>query len=127
MRTTALTLSLALTLLAPAQEIALPTDNNLSPSFQDTIASNIDAWTACERIDAGGPDYVNAVAAVDTGIAGLDDILGGGLTPHRVYLLEGNPGSGYGQDEDRRRSTAAGFDHHLVKPIDIDSLVKLLG
>jgi len=29
-----------------------------------------------------------------TGIPGLDDILGGGLTPHRVYLIEGNPGSG---------------------------------
>lgn len=29
-----------------------------------------------------------------TGIAGLDDILGGGLTPNRVYLIEGNPGSG---------------------------------
>jgi circadian clock protein KaiC len=29
-----------------------------------------------------------------TGIAGLDDILGGGLTPHRLYLLEGMPGSG---------------------------------
>lgn len=29
-----------------------------------------------------------------TGIAGLDDILEGGFTPHRVYLLEGVPGSG---------------------------------
>ncbi|HUQ25590.1 MAG TPA: ATPase domain-containing protein [Burkholderiales bacterium] len=29
-----------------------------------------------------------------TGIAGLDDILNGGLTPHRLYLLEGMPGSG---------------------------------
>jgi circadian clock protein KaiC len=29
-----------------------------------------------------------------TGIAGLDDILGGGFTPHRLYLIEGNPGSG---------------------------------
>ena len=29
-----------------------------------------------------------------TGIEGLDDILGGGLTPNRVYLVEGNPGSG---------------------------------
>jgi circadian clock protein KaiC len=28
------------------------------------------------------------------GIAGLDDILGGGLTPHRVYLVEGTPGTG---------------------------------
>ncbi|HEX6156563.1 MAG TPA: ATPase domain-containing protein [Burkholderiales bacterium] len=34
----------------------------------------------------------SAVAA--TGVAGLDDILGGGLTPHRLYLLEGMPGSG---------------------------------
>jgi circadian clock protein KaiC len=29
-----------------------------------------------------------------TGIAGLDDILGGGLTPNRLYLVEGMPGSG---------------------------------
>jgi circadian clock protein KaiC len=29
-----------------------------------------------------------------TGIAGLDDILGGGFTPNRLYLVEGNPGSG---------------------------------
>ena len=31
---------------------------------------------------------------VSTGIAGLDDILRGGLTPGRLYLVEGNPGSG---------------------------------
>jgi circadian clock protein KaiC len=31
---------------------------------------------------------------VATGIAGLDDVLGGGFTPDRVYLVEGNPGSG---------------------------------
>jgi PAS domain S-box-containing protein len=34
--------------------------------------------------------------------------------------------TGYGQDEDRRRSTEAGFDHHLVKPVDIDALLDLL-
>ena len=31
---------------------------------------------------------------VKTGIAGLDDVLGGGLTPDRLYLVEGVPGSG---------------------------------
>ncbi len=35
--------------------------------------------------------------------------------------------SGYGQEEDRRRSAAAGFDHHLVKPVDFDSLITLIG
>ena len=34
--------------------------------------------------------------------------------------------SGYGQDEDRRRSYAAGFHHHLVKPVDVDSLMALI-
>ena len=33
-------------------------------------------------------------ALVETGIQGLDDILGGGLTPHRLYLIEGDPGAG---------------------------------
>ncbi len=31
---------------------------------------------------------------VQTGIPQFDDILGGGLTPNRVYLLHGSPGSG---------------------------------
>jgi CheY-like chemotaxis protein len=34
--------------------------------------------------------------------------------------------SGYGQDEDRRRSREAGFDFHLVKPLDHDALLSLL-
>ncbi len=33
-------------------------------------------------------------AAVATGIGGLDNILGGGFTPNRIYLIEGDPGSG---------------------------------
>ncbi|PWT81426.1 MAG: circadian clock protein KaiC [Acidobacteria bacterium] len=30
----------------------------------------------------------------ETGIAGLDEILGGGLPSHRLYVVEGDPGSG---------------------------------
>ena len=34
--------------------------------------------------------------------------------------------TGWGQDEDRRRSADAGIDHHLVKPVDVDALERLL-
>jgi DNA-binding response OmpR family regulator len=34
--------------------------------------------------------------------------------------------TGWGQDEDRRKSRAAGFDHHLVKPVEIGDLVALM-
>lgn len=34
--------------------------------------------------------------------------------------------TGYGQVEDRRRSQEAGFNAHLVKPVDLDSLFELL-
>jgi PAS domain S-box-containing protein len=35
--------------------------------------------------------------------------------------------TGFGQHEDRLRSAAAGFDHHLTKPIDVETLHSLLG
>jgi CheY-like chemotaxis protein len=34
--------------------------------------------------------------------------------------------TGWGQDEDRRRTREAGFDHHLTKPIDSDQLERLI-
>ena len=37
---------------------------------------------------APGPDLIG------TGVPGLDDVLGGGLTPGRLYLVEGTPGAG---------------------------------
>ena len=30
----------------------------------------------------------------ETGIRGLDDVLSGGFIPHRLYLVDGDPGSG---------------------------------
>jgi CheY-like chemotaxis protein len=34
--------------------------------------------------------------------------------------------TGWGRDEDRQRTSAAGFDHHLTKPVDIQALQALL-
>jgi two-component system, chemotaxis family, CheB/CheR fusion protein len=35
--------------------------------------------------------------------------------------------TGWGQEEDRHRSKEAGFDAHMVKPVDQDALLKLIG
>jgi CheY-like chemotaxis protein len=35
--------------------------------------------------------------------------------------------TGWGEPEDKERASAAGFDHHLTKPIDIDVIERLLG
>jgi CheY-like chemotaxis protein len=34
--------------------------------------------------------------------------------------------TGWGQAEDRRRTAEAGFDHHLVKPVEPNALEGLL-
>jgi PAS domain S-box-containing protein len=34
--------------------------------------------------------------------------------------------TGWGQDQDRRKSEEAGFDHHLVKPVDYEALNQIL-
>jgi PAS domain S-box-containing protein len=35
--------------------------------------------------------------------------------------------TGWGQHDDRRRTADAGFDHHVVKPVDVEVLIELLG
>jgi signal transduction histidine kinase/ActR/RegA family two-component response regulator len=34
--------------------------------------------------------------------------------------------TGFGQPEDRARALAAGFDHHLTKPVDVEGLLRLI-
>jgi signal transduction histidine kinase/CheY-like chemotaxis protein len=68
------------------------------------------------------------VILVDIGLPAMD---GYTLARHiRALPAAGNIRlvalTGYGQDEDRRRALAAGFDHHIVKPVDIDRLQALL-
>ena len=63
---------------------------------------------------------------LDIGLPGLDGYevarrLKAASPTIRVVAL-----SGYGQLEDRQRSAAAGFDAHLVKPVDLDALKGVL-
>ena len=74
-----------------------------------------------------GSTFEPQIAFVDIGLPLMDgydvarhlrDLLGG-----RVVLVAL---TGWGQDEDRRRSRDAGFDHHLTKPPDPDVLDQLI-
>ncbi|HEY6343872.1 MAG TPA: ATPase domain-containing protein [Bryobacteraceae bacterium] len=40
------------------------------------------------------PAGASSLPRQETGVAGLDEILGGGLPSHRLYVVEGDPGSG---------------------------------
>jgi len=42
----------------------------------------------------------------------------------RVFLVAV---TGWGEPEDKERASAAGFDRHLTKPIDVDEMENLLG
>ena len=65
------------------------------------------------------------VVVLDLGLPGVDGfevcrrLREAGLTKTCIVAV-----TGFGQDEDRRRSHAAGFDAHMVKPVDPDDLVK---
>jgi signal transduction histidine kinase/ActR/RegA family two-component response regulator len=46
------------------------------------------------------------------------------LREHRPQVLVAL--TGWGQEEDRRRSVEAGFDYHMIKPVELDELQRLL-
>lgn len=83
-----------------------------------------DGPAALQAIDAGTPDAV----LLDIGMPGMN----GYEVARRVRAQPRfNPVllvalSGWGGEEDRRRSQECGFDHHLVKPVDIAVLRALL-
>ncbi len=68
------------------------------------------------------------VLLLDIGLPGLD----GFEVAQRIRQQPALEGlvlvalTGYGQEADRQRALDAGFDHHLVKPADIDEIEKIL-
>jgi PAS domain S-box-containing protein len=117
-----------------ADQYVLVVDDNVSSA--DSLSTLLQAYgyqvqvvydgkLALERVQERVPDVV----LLDIGMPQMDG--------YEVALrMRENPRlaatrliavSGYGQEEDRQRSRQAGFNHHLVKPVDIDVLLDLLG
>jgi two-component system CheB/CheR fusion protein len=68
------------------------------------------------------------VVLCDIGLPGLDGYGVAGQLRHDPATAGAQliAVTGYGQEEDRRRSKEAGFDHHLTKPVDPAALQPLL-
>jgi PAS domain S-box-containing protein len=107
----------------------LVVDDNADAAEVLTLALGVSGYDARVAHDAPtalrvAAEFLPEVAVVDIGLPVMD---GYELAAHlrdikdladlRLIAL-----TGYGQDSDRQKSRAAGFQHHLVKPVDIDAL-----
>ena len=87
-----------------------------------TVVTATDGNTGLALFDPARPD----AAVVDIGLPGMN-----GYELARCARAAGYSGllialSGYGQEGDARRALAAGFDVHMVKPVDARELARLL-
>jgi signal transduction histidine kinase/ActR/RegA family two-component response regulator len=82
------------------------------------------AQAALASAEAEAPD----VCLLDIGLPDMD----GNELARRLRRLPQTASAtliaitGYGQDADRARTAAAGFDHHFVKPVDMEALLGVL-
>jgi len=101
----------------------------------ETLAAMLDIMGHEAHIAHDGQEGLAEVARLNPSVVLLDIGLPG-MTGFEVaeQLRSSNSNhslmlialTGYGSDTDRARSKAAGFDHHLVKPVDFGILEKLL-
>src|SRR5205823_870115 len=116
----------------PAFRLLVVDDN---PEAAETLAKVLRAAGHEVAIALDGKSAVEAaqkdlpqVALVDIGLPDID----GCEVARRLRKIPNLNGAvlvavtGYGQEEDRRRSKEAGFDYHLTKPVDPAELERLL-
>jgi PAS domain S-box-containing protein len=111
----------------PGRRVLVVDDNRDSA---ESIALLAEIWGHEVRTAHDGPSALEAAASsppevvlLDIGLPGMD-----GYEVARRFREQRGEGvvliamTGYGMEEDRRRSRDAGFDHHLVKPVDPEAL-----
>ncbi len=97
----------------------------LLQAFGYEVATAVHPDIALARLEAFAP----AAAVIDIGLPGMD---GYQLAAEIRRRLDGKPMrliafTGYGGADDIARARQAGFDAHLVKPVDIERLLEVLG
>ena len=117
---------------APARRVLVVDDNVDSARGTSLILKRhgyevrmaYDGPAAVAAAQEYGPEFV----LLDIGLPGMD-----GYEVARHLRQDANLAglmliavSGYGQESDRRRSMEAGFDQHLVKPVDPEVLLELM-
>ncbi len=116
-----------------AQRVLLVDDNVdavesmeiLLQAFGYEVATAVHPDAALARLEAFAP----AAAVIDIGLPGMN---GYELAAEIRRRLAGKPMrliafTGYGGADDIARARQAGFDAHLVKPVDIERLLAVLG
>jgi PAS domain S-box-containing protein len=100
-----------------------------------SLAMLLQSLGADVRTASDGPEALDALEAyrpsvmlLDIGMPGMDGLEVARRARQRASSRELTviALSGWGQDEDRRRSRNAGIDYHMVKPVDLDELGQLL-
>jgi PAS domain S-box-containing protein len=111
----------------------LVVDDNLDAA--QSLAILLRSWGHGVTVASDGPSALAAAAAhppdialLDIGLPGMD----GYQIAEQLRKMQGLEKlvliaiTGYGQEQDRRLSQQAGFNHHLVKPVDLEALQSLL-
>jgi signal transduction histidine kinase len=100
-----------------------------------TMATLLEALGHVPVVAHDGPSALQLLEQQAVDIAVLDiglPVMDGYELAQRIRAREGGSAlklialTGYGQAEDRLKSAAHGFDEHLVKPVDMETLLQLL-
>jgi len=106
-----------------------------NPDVAEGLAMLLELCGHCVRVVHDGVAALDAARAdlpdvmlVDIGLPGMDGYEVARRVRHDPALrhLVLVALTGYGRDEDKQKTKAAGFDHHLVKPVDPDVLLGLV-